>query len=106
MNYNPNPRTELLKDTEAIKKHHLFAEDNQLRAHLLIAMGEMQRRAAMNTDASNFNQESDTGAKLDWQLREAMPIEHPETAKGWRACMAFYRDILAKPRGDDNQPTD
>lgn len=51
-------------------------------------------------------QESDTGAKLDWQLREAMPIEHPEQAKGWRACLAFYRDILAKPRGDDNQPTD
>ena len=46
MNYNPNPRTEFLKDTEA---------DNQLRAHMIVAMAEMQRRFSMNTEPNNFN---------------------------------------------------
>lgn len=54
----------------------------------------------------NF-QGSDAGAKLDWQMRDAMPIENPEQAKGWRACLDFYRSIIAKSnRGEDNQPTE
>lgn len=56
MNYNPSPRSEFLKDSLAVTNHHTLVEDPCLRKHLAIAMSEMQLRASMNTDATNFNQ--------------------------------------------------
>lgn len=55
MNYNPTPRSEMLKSPEIVKRHHELVENDWLRAHLRIALQEMQIRASANTDANNFN---------------------------------------------------
>lgn len=54
MNYNPSPKSELVKNISAIKDHHELVEDPVLRKHLEVAMQEMQRRAVL-VDAANFN---------------------------------------------------
>lgn len=55
MNYNPSPKAEFLKNAEHIKKHHELVENAYLYDHLQLALQEMQRRAAQNTEPSNFN---------------------------------------------------
>jgi len=55
MNHNPSPKTELLKSPEVVKRHAAFASDDWLRAHLKIALQEMQYRASAGTDPQNFN---------------------------------------------------
>ena len=51
-------------------------------------------------------QESDTGVKLEWQLREAMPLDNMDKLKGWRDCLTFYAGIARQNRGQDNQPAE
>jgi hypothetical protein len=55
MQYNPSPRDELRKDTNAAKAHHALVENPILRRHFEITLMEMQRRAGAGTDATNFN---------------------------------------------------
>lgn len=55
MNYNPTPRTELLKNTDLVQQHHVLVENEILRTHLRLALQEMQVRATSNTPADNFN---------------------------------------------------
>lgn len=55
MNYNPSPRSEVLKEPNAVKRHHDLVENQTLRDHLGFALSEMMRRAAQ-CDPSNFNQ--------------------------------------------------
>lgn len=55
MNYNPSAKSEFIKNSQLVKNHHELVEDPRLRISLEAAMQEMQRRAAQNTEPSNFN---------------------------------------------------
>ena len=54
MNYNPTPKSEFLKDSVSLKRHHEFVENPDFRYSLEVALLEMQRRAASNTDPTNM----------------------------------------------------
>jgi hypothetical protein len=56
MQRNPSPRSEFLSSADAVKAHHELIESPALAVALEVTMSEMQRRAAVGTDATNFNQ--------------------------------------------------
>lgn len=54
MNYNPTPRSEFLKDAEAIKSHHVLVENPILRRSIEIALLEMNRQICNNCPPDNM----------------------------------------------------
>lgn len=55
MQRNPSPRSEFQSSADAVKAHHELIEIPAFSVAVDVAMKEMQRRAAVGTDATNFN---------------------------------------------------
>lgn len=55
MNRNPSPKSEFLKNTDAVKGHARLLDDPYFITSLDTALAEMQRQVSMNCPYDNFN---------------------------------------------------
>lgn len=54
MNYNPTPKSEFLKDPEAVKAHHVLVENPLLRRSIEVTLMEMSRQICNNCPPDNM----------------------------------------------------
>lgn len=54
MNYNPSPKSEFMKDAEAVKAHHILVENDHLRKSLDVSLRHMSRLICNNAPADNM----------------------------------------------------
>lgn len=55
MNKNPSPKSEFLKNTDAVNGHSRLMDDPYFLNSLDTSLAEMQRQVSMNCPADNFN---------------------------------------------------